>query len=343
MKNIKHFFLAVFIIISCDVVYSQYSEESIYEYINQYKELAINKMYEYHIPASITLAQGIFESACGTSRLATEGNNHFGIKCHKDWSGDTLLVDDDELQECFRKYDQVEDSYTDHSLFLKNRPRYSALFSLDIMDYAGWAKGLKATGYATNPEYANRLISLIERYNIAQIDTQYNERLAAGYFKDYPNVNPDALVENEPKENIAEETDTHKPTSITVFSAQKGDFPTAEYPFTDRTVYVNNNTFFVIAQKGDTYNKIAKDVQTSVKKIKKYNNVTSSGKLKVDQVVYIERKSKVGKQEYYKVENTETLLYISQKTAVDMKKICQYNGLNPSSIIKKGDIIKLQK
>jgi len=128
-------------------------------------------MVEYKIPASITLAQGIFESGSGTSRLATEANNHFGIKCKKEWTGATIKHDDDEAQECFRKYEKVEDSYNDHSLFLTTRSRYAKLFTLDIMDYKGWARELKAAGYATNPQYPERLISLIERFNLAKQDT----------------------------------------------------------------------------------------------------------------------------------------------------------------------------
>ena len=122
---------------------AQYTEADIHRYIDTYKEIAIDKMDKYKIPASITLAQGIFESACGTSKLATEGNNHFGIKCHGDWGGDTIHIDDDQLQECFRKYEKVEDSYNDHSLFLTTRNRYKSLFSLETTDYAGWARGLK--------------------------------------------------------------------------------------------------------------------------------------------------------------------------------------------------------
>ena len=150
---------------------AQYTETDIYQYIDTYKDIAIQKMAEYKIPASITLAQGIFESACGTSRLATEGNNHFGIKCHKEWQGETIKHDDDELQECFRKYKKVADSYNDHSQFLISRPRYSKLFTLSVMDYKSWAQELKAAGYATNPQYADRLISLIERFNLAKQDT----------------------------------------------------------------------------------------------------------------------------------------------------------------------------
>jgi flagellum-specific peptidoglycan hydrolase FlgJ len=152
-------------------LFAQYTEADIYNYIETYKGIAIQKMVEYKIPASITLAQGIFESACGTSRLATEGNNHFGIKCHKEWEGDTIKHDDDELQECFRKYKEAEESYNDHSQFLITRPRYAKLFTLDIMDYEGWARELKAAGYATNPQYADKLISLIERFDLATQDT----------------------------------------------------------------------------------------------------------------------------------------------------------------------------
>jgi len=151
--------------------FAQYTKADIYNYVETYKGIAIEKMVEYKIPASITLAQGVFESACGTSRLAKEGNNHFGIKCHKEWEGDTIQYDDDELQECFRKYLKVEDSYSDHSQFLISRPRYENLFTLDIMDYKGWAHELKEAGYATNPKYATNLINLIERYDIARQDT----------------------------------------------------------------------------------------------------------------------------------------------------------------------------
>jgi len=152
-------------------LFAQYTEADIYNYIETYKGIAIEKMAEYKIPASITLAQGIFESACGTSRLATLANNHFGIKCHKEWQGDTIKHDDDALQECFRKYLKAEESYNDHSLFLTSRPRYANLFKLDIMDYKAWARGLKAAGYATNPQYADKLISLIERFELAKQDT----------------------------------------------------------------------------------------------------------------------------------------------------------------------------
>ncbi len=140
------------------------------DYVALYKNIAIREMYDYGIPASITLAQGILESGLGKSYVAVEGNNHFGIKCHNDWSGETLRHDDDANQECFRKYDNPEQSFIDHSQFLKYRARYSFLFELDRTDYKGWAKGLKEAGYATDPNYPTRLTNLIEEHNLHQYD-----------------------------------------------------------------------------------------------------------------------------------------------------------------------------
>ena len=139
-------------------------------YISKYSSVAIDEMNRYNIPASITLAQGILESGNGESRLAIEGNNHFGIKCHSNWSGKTIIEDDDEKGECFRKYDKVTDSYRDHSLFLTERGRYSFLFEYKKSDYKKWAKGLKKAGYATNPNYPTLLIDLIERYELYTYD-----------------------------------------------------------------------------------------------------------------------------------------------------------------------------
>lgn len=144
------------------------------DYIERWRLVAIDQQTLYGIPASITLAQGLLESAAGTSRLATEGNNHFGIKCHHDWSGDTMLRDDDAGNECFRVYDSAEQSFVDHSKFLL-RKRYESLFQLSPIDYQAWAHGLKKCGYATDPNYAQRLISIIERYSLYLYDNpDYN-------------------------------------------------------------------------------------------------------------------------------------------------------------------------
>jgi len=141
-------------------------------YIDTYKEVAKNNMKTYGIPASITLAQGVLESGAGNGRLSTIANNHFGIKCHKEWTGPSVTHDDDAAQECFRKYKDPSESYRDHSLFLTSRPRYNSLFALPKNDYKAWAKGLRAAGYATDPKYPDKLISLIERYQLQEIDAE---------------------------------------------------------------------------------------------------------------------------------------------------------------------------
>ena len=361
---------------------AQYTEADILRYIDTYKDVAMDKMVKYKIPASITLAQGIFESACGMSKLATEGNNHFGIKCHKDWSGDTIHIDDDELQECFRKYEKVEDSYNDHSLFLTNRKRYQSLFSLNVMDYEAWAKGLKAAGYATNPEYAPRLVNLINTYQLARFDTlamggKLSESVVEetqSQQKQQPEAKQEAVLpkvgnvlmkaekmksEKEVVEKQAEsapapvqEVVKQEPTvveeqpvqvggaGIAVFTAQPSDYPKAYCPWTSRVVYENNRTQFVIAAEGDTYAKIAKEVERSEKDILKYNEAFPGSKLVAGQVVYIEQKSKRS-EAVHVVQKGETLRLISQKYAVQLSMIYFYNNLSEESVIKPDDKILL--
>ena len=145
-------------------------EQKINFYVKKYAPAATKNMRFFKIPASITLAQGILESGYGEGTLAKKANNHFGIKCHKGWKGKSITHDDDEEDECFRSYKNPLRSYRDHSLFLVDRDRYSSLFTLNRKDYKGWAVGLKAAGYATDPKYADKLISLIERFNLTRFD-----------------------------------------------------------------------------------------------------------------------------------------------------------------------------
>ena len=142
------------------------------EYIDSYKDIAKDNMVKNGIPASITLGQAILESGAGTGPLSAQANNHFGIKCHKEWNGPSIKYTDDEEDECFRKYSHPSESFRDHSYFLTSRPRYSELFKLDKDDYKKWAKGLKAAGYATDPKYPDKLISLIERYDLQRFDAE---------------------------------------------------------------------------------------------------------------------------------------------------------------------------
>ncbi len=155
-----------------DVPVNMSYSERVDSYIKEYRDIAQEEMLQYGIPASITLAQGILESGAGVGELTLKANNHFGIKCHTDWTGDRAYHDDDERQECFRKYNDPKYSFRDHSLFLTQRSRYQDLFKLKKDDYKGWAKGLRKAGYATDPKYPDKLIGIIERYNLEDYDKQ---------------------------------------------------------------------------------------------------------------------------------------------------------------------------
>lgn len=162
---------------------SQTRNKQYEDYIKKYRELAVEEMKKYHIPASITLAQGLLESGAGQSTLARKSNNHFGIKCGSDWEGRTVRHDDDARGECFRAYKHPKQSYEDHSKFLAGRSRYASLFKLKITDYKGWARGLKKAGYATDPRYAQRLIDIIELYDLHK----YDKKGGLKWMKENPN------------------------------------------------------------------------------------------------------------------------------------------------------------
>jgi LysM repeat protein len=262
----------------------------------------------YKVPASITLAQGMLESDNGNSALAVYANNHFGIKCHKEWTGETYTQDDDTKDECFRKYSTVYDSYVDHSEFLKTRPRYAFLFELKLTDYVGWAKGLKQAGYATDPKYADRLISIIERYNLSQYDK-------------LEGVTPIAA---EPKSPEGTKT-------VVTNSMQK------------REVFLNNNRKYVIVKSGDTFMKIAQELDMGVWQLYKYNDMHKSSTLKAGQILYIQPKRNKAEQDKCQVKPGQTMHDISQQYGVKLKKLYKYNNMEPGTEPKAGQVIYLKK
>ena len=222
-------------------------------YINQYKDLAIEQMLRYRIPASITLAQGLFESAAGRSDLVRQGNNHFGIKCH-DWTGPTQYHDDDARGECFRVYRDARDSYEDHSKFLARQPRYSRLFQLSQTDYKGWARGLKACGYATNPQYANKLIQIIELYKLFDYDKakRYDRFMASHSGTDQP-INGQGLL---------------------------------------HPIHLFNDNYYLYAREGDTFKALGKEVGISWRKLARYNERDKHDVLKKGDIIYLKKKRK---------------------------------------------------
>ncbi len=296
-----------------------YTKADIVIYISKYKNAAINKMNEFRIPASITLAQGIFESGAGTSDLATEANNHFGIKCGGNWKGETMLKDDDIKNDCFRKYESVEDCFSDHSKFLTEKERYADLFKLEITDYKGWAKGLKKAGYATNEDYASLLIKIIEDYELNEYDKKYKA------------VN--VSKEDEPSTQI---------TKNDIFNLGENEL----YPIkkiNGRNIYINNQTRFVVVRKGDTFAKIGKDINSEEWLLVKYNDVPKGSKVKEGDIVYIETKRKRGIVSSHLAQEGETVYKIAQFYGIRMKYIKKYNNFDDNTVIKTGSTVWLKK
>ncbi len=226
------------------------------EYIYRYKQIAVDHMERYGIPASITLAQGILESDCGNSRLSLSSNNHFGIKCKKDWTGGRVYHDDDEKGECFRSYESVEESYEDHARFLDNSPRYQKLFLYATDDYRNWAYGLKAAGYATAPDYAQRLIKIIEESKLYLLDRpggigQYD--LA---------TRPSDLVENANRRPKPGQVD---PDNFMVSISNWSGYP----------IYREGDRYYTLAQEGDTYKTIGATFRISARNLRKFNHAAA--------------------------------------------------------------------
>lgn len=282
-------------------------------YIEKYKDIAIQEMVEFNIPASITLAQGILESGSGNSRLAREANNHFGIKCHKGWEGETIRANDDAPNECFRKYDHPYDSYKDHSFFLSQRGRYSFLFDLDITDYKGWARGLKKAGYATNPKYAQLLIKIIEDLELYEYDLMAD---------DYVAVNP------YPNEIPPDQNRKYEPLAVA------GN---------NRKVFTNNDRKFIFARKGDDFYKIADDLNVYNFQVWKYNDLDKNDVLQEGDMVYIEKKRNKSKTEaYHFVKPGETMHSISQLYGIKLKKLYRLNRMEMDSKPRTGQMLWLQ-
>lgn len=276
------------------------------DYIEQWKDEAIKQMHAHGIPASITLAQGILESADGNSALAKYANNHFGIKCHG-WDGASFIQDDDEANECFRKYDSAEESYNDHSLFLTGRSRYSDLFELELTDYKGWAKGLKKAGYATNPKYADLLIMIIEDNELYQYDE----------------------LEYVDTKNIPEDIDIEIPDEL-------------EQVVRDILVHPNDIDY-VIVKDGDTPYTIARELDIWVSQVYKYNELSGNDILRPGDIVYLQPKRNKAKEEYHTVLEGETMYSISQKYGIKLKKLYKKNLMEEGTQPAIGQVLYLRK
>lgn len=302
------------------------------QYIETYKDIAMREMREHKIPASITLAQGILESGAGNSALAREAKNHFGIKCHKGWTGKTYIMDDDEKDECFRKYKNAEESFVDHSEFLTSRNRYAGLFELDIMDYRAWAKGLKAAGYATNPKYAQLLIERITLYELDKYD-----KIAMGLMTE------DEAVEGSLSDEELQELEFL--LELAYSPADRSVFELVDMTEEKRFIYENNKVRFVFAKEGETPEKMAKAFGIRLKKFCRYNLITRPDEVVFHSgdVVYLEALRKRNwKAKSHIVAEGETIRDLALRYAVRPEKIIKKNKLQPNARLKKGQKIKLR-
>ncbi len=307
-------FFFIFLAVTPALLFSQSSKAPMTreEYIQKYKNLAISEMKRSGIPASITLAQGCLESGNGNSRLAVEANNHFGIKCKSHWSGKRIYHTDDAPDECFRKYENAEESYLDHSDFLITSPRYSPLFALHITDYKQWAHGLKKAGYATDPSYADRLIKIIE----------------------------------DNKLYIYDQADSNKQLAVVEQERQKAK----KYPVSyltvkaSRSIELRNGLKSIVVQPGDTFEGLAKELGMSDWELYSYNDYWKGYQPRASEILYIEHKARKADRKHltHPVDSSDTMHFIAQRYGVKLKLLYARNRMKQGEEPASGELIYLR-
>ncbi|GAA4337030.1 glucosaminidase domain-containing protein [Flaviaesturariibacter amylovorans] len=293
------------------------------EYINRFRDIAIAEEQRTGVPAAITLAQGILEAEAGKSDLVRRSNNHFGIKCKTEWTGERVYHDDDARGECFRKYDNPEQSYRDHSDFLRTRAHYSFLFKLDPTDYEGWAYGLKRAGYATNPKYPQLLIRLIREY-----DLQEYTLMALGR-KPIPESGNVVRLESGSQNNAVH----------TVASASTAATPAA--PAYPQGVFQINGTRVVYISKGTSYRSIAQQHNLSLEHLYDFNDMEPAEAADADHLLFLGRKRRTGATDLHRTVEGERLFDVAQREGVRFEDLLTYNGLDDDRTFIAGELIAL--
>jgi len=332
------YFLLIFLVFAGGRSVTAQNDQVVLDYIAQYKDIAMEEMKRSGIPAAITLAQGIHESGAGQSDLVLKSNNHFGIKCRSDWTGESVSHTDDKPNECFRKYESSMDSYRDHSDFLKGSKRYAFLFELDPTNYRGWAFGLKRAGYATNPRYPQVLIKLIDDYQLENYTL-----IAMGRMKEEETL----YVRNDTREAaeasgpvFAGITEPLSPGS----AAETGGEPEEEvaavnYPDHEFRL---NETRVIYARKGISYLAIAEEYQLPLARIFEFNDMRPQDIVEKDQLIFLQRKRKTGHNEKHIVKKGESVYDIAQSEALRLSSLLEYNNLGYGSSLTTGQVLFLQ-
>lgn len=317
------------------------------QYIENFALYAVEEMEKYKIPASITLAQGLLETGGGQSRLAKEGNNHFGIKCKENWFGKTMKHTDDAPNECFRVYDSPRQSYEDHSKFLVFRPYYKNLFTFDIKDYKAWAYGLKKAGYATNKKYAEILISKIEKYKLYEFDniTASAKDVYATIKKIFPHydianfkesMNSSTLNKGEVADKNTNDRDGIKVVSN---SSPKEDVTKLLSNILIKT-HPNRQLKYIIIPVSTNIDFIAKKFDISKEKLLKYNDLSQEN-LSANDIIFLDKKASRALVKTYVVQEGDTMHSISQKFAIQMNRLFKKNDMKDGETPRVGQIIQL--
>lgn len=344
-KNMKRLFQLIGFLILAKLGAQTWATED--QYIQRFAPYAVEEMEKYKIPASITLAQGLLETAGGQSILAQQGNNHFGIKCKDDWTGKTMKHTDDAPNECFRVYDDPKQSYEDHSKFLAYRKYYVNLFKLDPKDYKAWAYGLKKAGYATNPRYANILIDKIEKYHLYDFDNTNSKTVLYAILKMYPDLNNDKVFMAKLGQNAV----ITKPKTVIV--------PYKQETYANQQVRVekiktkseilnsilvknhpNGGLKFIIVPEDLPLKSIAEKFDISEKRLEKWNELTSTN-LKKNDILFLESKKSSGNVDTYKTVLGDTMHSIAQKFGIKERKLYSKNRMNDGQQPRVGQLIYL--
>ncbi|MCZ2222291.1 MAG: glucosaminidase domain-containing protein [Chitinophagales bacterium] len=337
------------------VVFAQ--KEKANNYIKLYKDAAIREMKRGGVPAAIILAQGMLESSYGESELCKKSNNHFGIKCKDDWAGEKAYHDDDEKGECFRVYTSVDESYADHTNFLKSRNWYAFLFNLPPTDYESWAKGLKKAGYATEKNYAQKLIKVIEDNELQQYTLQGLQKENTDESNASTDVVADTVVNNSDEENFDEEVkedtvvkdtseietkpvqDTTQKTTISTNDSIVVKTPN----YTPDSIFTINHAKVIYVLEGTSFLSVANKYKISLSTLFSYNDMKPLDLVDKDRLIFIERKLKKGAVELYTSQGNETLYDVSQTQGVQLENLLQYNkNLKQDSKLSKGDKVYLR-
>lgn len=327
----KQLLLSFFILLSVPFVAYSQGNQAYRDYISKYKDMAIEQMQRYHIPASITLAQGLLESGAGKSTLATKANNHFGIKVSGSWNGPYVLRDDDARNEKFRKYNSVADSYEDHSRFLLGQ-RYRSLFTLPTTDYRAWAKGLKQAGYATSPTYAESLIKIIEDYKLYQYD-------GGQLLSSQTAVSP--TVAQEQQNYRQQVVAAHGHFSLPDIERERDIF------FSRHTIHKRNDNYYFVIQQGDTWEYISLMTGVSKRKLRRYNDLSRKHQLQAGEIIYMGRKhskaDKLYENYFHTVSAGESIHSIAQTYGMKVKTLIKNNKeVYPTLEVRPGDLLLIR-